>query len=159
MFWGVFKYGMVSELVPAYGDPEAVRGGVTARVYREILEEYLPTMMEDDTIFMQDNAPIHTAKLVKEYLTSMGFRILKWPPYSPDLNPIENVWKLLKDRIFERDPNLGKASKNEQSLKRLCQLAEEVWLDLEIELINKLVDSLPRRLEAVRNVGGWYTKY
>lgn len=73
------------------GDPEAARGGVTARIYRYVLEEYLPRVMEADSIFMHDNAPIHTAHTVKSCLEGMGIEVMVWPAYSPDLNPIENL--------------------------------------------------------------------
>jgi hypothetical protein len=49
--------------------------------------------------------------------------------------------------------------KNAQSLAKLCDAAIEVWLDLEVELVNKLIDSMPRRITALRKARGWYTKY
>lgn len=60
MFWGAIRYGLISELILCDGDPESKRGGVTARVYKEILEEELPKLIEPHVIFMQDNASIHT---------------------------------------------------------------------------------------------------
>ena len=49
------------------GDQNAKRGGVIAKVYLGVLEEYLPTILEDDSIFMQDNAPIHKAHLIRDW--------------------------------------------------------------------------------------------
>ena len=40
---------------------------------------------------MQDNASIHTAKKVKDWFKDMAIPLVDWPPYSPDLNPIEQV--------------------------------------------------------------------
>ena len=48
------------------GDPDAPRGGITAQVYLGILKEHLPTILKRNTIFMQDNVSIHTAKIIKE---------------------------------------------------------------------------------------------
>ena len=101
MFWGVIRYGVLSNLILCYGDPDAKRGGVTARVYRDISEEELPKLMEPDIIFMQDNAPIYTSRLVRKFLNEEGYQVLGWPLYSPNLNPIENLWHLLKERIVE----------------------------------------------------------
>jgi hypothetical protein len=57
MFWAAFGFGCRSDLVVIEGDQNAKRGGVTAKVYIEVLREYLPTIIEHDSIFMQDNAP------------------------------------------------------------------------------------------------------
>lgn len=43
-------------------------------------------------IFMQDSSPIHTSAIVMNYLSRQAFEILDWPPSSPDLNQIENLW-------------------------------------------------------------------
>ena len=53
-----------TNLVVMKGDLDALRGGVTTRRYIEVLEEYLPTILDSDSIFMQDNALIHTANIV-----------------------------------------------------------------------------------------------
>jgi transposase len=81
------------------GDQNAKRGGVTAKVYIEVLREYLLTILEGDSIFMQDNAPIHKAHKVRDFFVEMGIKVMDWPPYSPDLNPIKNLWKMLKAEI------------------------------------------------------------
>ena len=58
--------------------------------------------LELDLIFMQDNAPVHTCKLVREYLTQQGISTLDWPPQSPDINPIENVWAIIKQELYSQ---------------------------------------------------------
>lgn len=84
---------------------------------------------------------------------------MDWPPYSPGLNPIENVWKLLKERICKEDPTLGDLPKNQVSKDRLVQVAIIVWEEFEQSLLQELVESMPGRLEAVVKSEGWYTKY
>ena len=91
MFWAAFGFGCRSDLVVMEGDQNAKRGGVTAKVYLEVLAEYLPTILEHDSVFMQDNAPIHKAHKVTAFFAEMGIEVMPWPPYSPDLNPIENL--------------------------------------------------------------------
>ena len=73
------------------GDPNAPRGGVTARRYIEVLKEHLPIILNYDSIFMQDNAPIHKAHAVQAWFRNMAIKLVDWPPYSPDLNLIENL--------------------------------------------------------------------
>ena len=55
---------------------------------------------------MQDNAPIHKAYKVTEFFAEMGIEVMACPPYSPDLNPIENLWKILKAEIDRAYPEL-----------------------------------------------------
>jgi hypothetical protein len=73
-------------LVFIKGDAALKRGGVTARRYLEVLGEYLPTILDYKSIFIQDNAPIHKAHAVIKWLEEMGIEMVDWPPYSPDLN-------------------------------------------------------------------------
>jgi hypothetical protein len=88
MVWAAFCGFRRSQLVYMPGDSEAKRGGVTSAVYLEVLEDELPTLWELGLIFMQDDASIHTARLIKNWLEEQGVEVLDWPPYSPDLNPI-----------------------------------------------------------------------
>jgi hypothetical protein len=46
---------------------------------------------------MQDNALIHKAVIIRDFLEGNSIPKLEWPPYSPDLNPIEIVWAWLKE--------------------------------------------------------------
>jgi hypothetical protein len=89
-----------ASLYPLLGDPESARGGVTARRILSCLQEQLPTIAEPGMTFMQDDSPTHTARIVQRWLRNWlqenGLEILNWPPYSPDLDPIENLWKTAK---------------------------------------------------------------
>ena len=73
------------------GDPDSKRGGVTSAVYLEILEDILSTLWELGLEFMQDNAKIYTARIIKAWFAKQGITVVEWPLYSPDLNPIEHV--------------------------------------------------------------------
>src|SRR5690606_34797084 len=52
-----------------------------------------------DLVLMQDNAPAHNAETTLRDLAARGVTIMDWPPFSPDLNPIETLWNMMKDKI------------------------------------------------------------
>uniref|UniRef100_A0A3B4TJG1 Tc1-like transposase DDE domain-containing protein n=1 Tax=Seriola dumerili TaxID=41447 RepID=A0A3B4TJG1_SERDU len=74
--------------------------------------------------------------------TTQGMQQMPWPTYSPDMNPIEHAWDALGRAIKERD-NIP------QTLQELAQALTEEWEALPTDNINKLVDSMPRRLNAL----------
>ena len=78
-------------------DEEPKRGGYSANSYIQVLDAQIPTIYEPGMIFMQDNAPIDTTKKVKEWFENQGVMVMTWAPYSPGMNPIENVWHTMKD--------------------------------------------------------------
>ena len=120
--------------------------------YLMVLEEkLLPRWRAPITHFLQDGAPCHTAKVVKEWHQKHGVRLIDWPGNSPDLNPIENMWGFMKGKLS--NTKLTSIPHLQEELKRL-------WcLGLSEEYCQKLADSMPRRLEMVINAGGGPTKY
>jgi transposase len=159
MFWATFGYGVRTTLVPMDGDPESARGGVTARVYKAVLDQHLPPVLRFGAIFMHDNAPIHTAHIIKEWLKEQGIDVMEWPPYSPDLNPIENLWALLKAEMYRLYPELVSAPNNAETLDLLIRCAIATWERLEESMLNRLIDTMKHRVDAVLEANGWYTKY
>ena len=107
---------------------------------------------------MQDNAPIHKARTVQQWFRDMGIELVVWPPYSPDLNPIENLWKLLKAKIIELRPELTVMKDNNTTEQLLIETAQEAWGLLEDQVLNKLAEGMQKRVDAVKAANGWYTK-
>jgi transposase len=91
MFWAAFRHGARTGLVPLDGDEDAPRGGVSSRVSLEVLRAYLPAIIRPGDIFMQDGAGIHRAHIIRNFFGMAGLIVMVWPPYSPDLNLIENL--------------------------------------------------------------------
>ena len=141
-------------------DPAAPRGGVSGRSYLTMLQEQLPTMMDDDSIFVQDNAPIHTFRGVKQYLEEMDMTVMEWPPYSPDMNPQEHNWWPLKENVHNVRPEIiqtpGGAEAVRSALKEVLPIA---WNAIPRERMRKLINSMPRRVQALVDAEGWHTKY
>jgi transposase len=164
MVWGciwVTRNGRVgrSELVIMERDPNAPSQGYSAMSYLNTLEEGLRRSYRPGYIFMQDNARIHTAGVVKDWLEEHGIWTMEWPPYSPDLNPIEHLWWALKKTVHKLHPELETMGNSEEAWEALRGALREAWWKIPNSLIRKLIWSMPRRLKAVRRAKGWQTKY
>lgn len=136
-----------------------IDGIMDKELYKEILEDcMLPSMHTLGTfIFQQDNDPKHTSKLCREYLDSLAhISVLEWPAQSPDLNPIEHVWRQLKVAIQRKVDHLGKRPTN---LDELWAWVVEAWNNLNVMDLECLVASVPRRIRAVIKNRGGATKY
>lgn len=102
-------------------------------------------------IFQQDNASCHVSKKAIDWFKRERMELMKWPAQSPDLNPIEHLWADLKKRVYKRPrpPNLAVHWQN----------IYEEWCLTPPETCRALVESMPRRMEAVIRASGGYTKY
>ncbi len=130
---------------------------VTAPVYQYILEHFmLPSadqlFKDADFIFQQDLAPVHTAKSTKSWLNDHGVGVLDWPANSPDLNPIENLWGIVKRKMRSKIPK--NADKLKASVKK-----KKNWASIPPQQCHKLITSMPGRIEAVIKAKGAPTKY
>lgn len=103
-------------------------------------------------LFMQDNAPGHAAALTSQELRERDISVLIWPPYSPDLNPIETIWRWMKDYIRENYPD-------EMSYNNLRAAVKTAWDAVPQEYLREQLDSMPARCQAVIDANGMYTKY
>ncbi len=98
----------------------------------------------------QDLAPAHTAKGTKGWFNDHGVTVLYWPANSPDLNPIENLWGIVKRKMRDTRPN------NADDLKATVK---ETWASIPPQQCHKLITSMPRGIEAVIKAKGAPTKY
>jgi hypothetical protein len=87
---------------------EIARGSINATWYQDILaanlEPSLAVIYPDRYVLQQGTATPHKAKSTKKRLEDCGIVVLEWPPYSLDLNPIENLWHVMKDALEKLDP-------------------------------------------------------
>ncbi|GES96182.1 IS630 family transposase [Rhizophagus clarus] len=103
-----------------------------------------------DWILQEDNDPKHHSKICKKWKEENEVTVLPWPSMSPDQNPIENVWQLLKIKISKKKINTTRILK--------AQLARE-WNQLSEDLAKNLVNSMERRVTALIEAGGDFTMY
>ncbi|KAL0186190.1 hypothetical protein M9458_017860 [Cirrhinus mrigala] len=115
---------------------------VNAAVYQDVLEHFVLPAADQlygdaDFIFQQDLAPARSAKATSTWFKDHGIPVLNWPANSPDLNPTENLWGIVKRKMRYARPN------NAEELKQ-C---------------HRLIDSMPRRIAPVIRAKGAPTKY
>ncbi len=132
-----------------------LKSTVNAAFYQEILEHFMLPSADKlygdaDFIFQQDLAPAHTAKGTKSWFNDHGVTVLDWPANSPDLNPIENLWGIVKRKMRDTRPN------NADDLKAAIKAT---WASITPEQCHRLIVSMPRRIDAVIHAKGGPTKY
>jgi len=125
-------------------------GMVDADDYQDTLNRFLinpksTTFVEEERVLMQDGARPHTAKATMAFLESHGVGVLPWASYSPDWNPIENLWSILKRRMtttcFDTKEDLEEA-------------VNEAWHSIPQETLDRLAISFPGRLAKTIEVEG-----
>jgi hypothetical protein len=160
MVWQQGGEGDASKLVFCKGDPDSPRGGVTSRSYCDVLDEGLRLLYEPEDLLVQDNASVHVKGCTPEWLEEHGIWMIDWPSHSPDLNPIEHVWHAPKKKIREIEPDFHELKDNMPHKAWAEETIQRAWSELDPEHIYRLIESMPRRLAAVKKKSReWYTHY
>ena len=123
-------------------------------VYINILKRYIPKIKElvqDPFIIIRDNASYHCSQQTKEWIKKNKVKeILDWPPNSPDLNPIENVWGIIKRELQKE--NISKRS-------ILINRIKEIYENIPYKYIQNIVESFVTRLQRCIDLEGDRTGY
>ena len=137
-----------------YGFRVLVRidGRLNAAAYQRILREHLLPLelTENGMLFQQDNATCHTAASTTRFFEENNIEVMPWPAQSPDLAPIENLWGYLQRRLDQREIH---------SMNELWEAAQEEWQSIPQDVIDHVIESMPRRMQLCIKVRGGPTRY
>ena len=158
MAWGAISYHGKTSLVwvEDYQEYGTKGGGYDAEAYIAVLEDVRAELEQRagrGWWLQQDGATPHTAEITQEYLREEKFLFIPkedWPPNSPDLSPIEDVWGVMDHRLKIARP---------KTLGELKEIVTQIWDGIAPAVCQKMIDSIPSRLAEVRRRGGAYTKH
>ncbi len=123
-------------------------GKMDSEKYCDVLEknlkEHMGKLIEGEMLFMQDNATCHNSKYSKaNFFEKKGFQPIDWPPQSPDLNPIENLWSIMKEKLWRERAQI----KNERDT---WKMAQEIWYKkIPQEIVQKMYKRMSERCSKV----------
>ncbi|KAA6354239.1 MAG: putative Transposable element Tcb1 transposase, partial [Streblomastix strix] len=136
------------------GSVHFVEGNMEAGQYVRILEEHLKTdgqkLCGSNFVFQADNDPKHTSRIAQAWIRRNRIKTVEWPSNSPDMNPIEHLFHLLKANLRKRYIS---------TVDGLKAAIVEEWESVGSEYCASLVDSMPSRLDALGKAKGGHTEY
>lgn len=151
---GVMVWGAVCANGARY--IQRITGTINAEAYQNLLAEEIFNQdlsnLPENFIFQQDNAPAHAARTTTEFLNQREIPTLSWPPYSPDLNIIENMWAIVSRRVYEE-------GREYQTTEELWESVSRHFLEIPDETVASLFRSIPERLISVVELHGKRTHY
>ncbi len=142
MVWGIFSWHTLGPLVP-------IEHRLNATAYLSIVHDHVHSFMttvytSSDGYFQQDNAPCHKAQIISDWFLEHDneFTLIRCPPQSPDLNPIEHLWDVVEReiRIMDVQPT---------NLQQLREAIMSIWTKISEECFQHLFESMPRRIKTV----------
>lgn len=147
MVWGCFSGFGVGPLYK-------IDGIMDRFMYKDILINQMVPFAEDRMPlkhwFQQDNDPKHTSKLLRDWFATEKINVMKWPSQSPDINPIENLWEIVDNKI---------RFKNYANKDELFLALDREWKTIDPQVVQNLIRSMPRRCAEILKNKGYWTKY
>ena len=137
MVWGAFN---IKGQLSCYSFRTTMDGPFYVEILRKHLLGGARKQFGSCWRYQQDNDPKHTSKVAKQFLETEVPETIDWPSNSPDINPIENIWSILKRRVEKRKTS---------NIRELDQFLHEEWKKIEKTIINNLVHSMKSRCLAI----------
>jgi hypothetical protein len=167
MVWGAISHGHKGPLIRLDMDPPALTstgkkkgGGLSSQSYAsQVLEgplkDFISCMEKEkglEMLVVEDGAPPHRGQAAKLARKRLGIHSLPHPPNSPDLNPIEPIWRMLKNRVYNTPGS-------RQSLEHLWAITQSTWDSITVEEVNQHTGKMCARVAAVAKAKGLQTQF
>ena len=127
-----------------------VREDIVPLIQKAAQTQQEASIFGQPVIIMQDNASIHKAKATLALFKDKRLILMEWPANSPDLNPIENLWSLLKYRVGLHFPTTREA---------VITAIQLEWSRITVSDVSRICQSMRQRCEAVIEAEGGHTKW
>ena len=135
-----------------------LNGDLTGQTYRDnvlaprVVPHFDNHALAGRTMFMDDNARPHRARIVQHLLQQEAVQTIPWPAMPPDMNHIEHVWNFIDRKINQRNPKC-------QNIDELRTAILQEWQQFPQERLKRLVRSMTRRVTELHNKRGGYARY
>ena len=149
MVWGAIHHGGRSELVVV---DEAMNRHRYIQILRNQMLPWTTGVFVRNFVYVQDNAPPHTARDTAAFLDKQDVEVMDWPAWSPDLNPTEHVWDQMSVWIRDMDDPPS-------TVAELNNAVRQAWAAVRPGRVRTLVESTPRRIRALLAARGGHTRY
>ncbi|KAL4491927.1 hypothetical protein ABPG72_008348 [Tetrahymena utriculariae] len=137
MVWGAIHYSGALQL-------QIVEGHINQNKYFDILKDFFEQNEQDFKYFQQDNAPSHNGKKVYDYLRNKHITLFEWASQSPDANPIEHVWNVLKQKLNKIIHEIDNFDKFKEKAIQIFMNDKDI-----IKTIKKSIENIPKVLQQI----------
>jgi len=144
MVWGAFS---IQGCLPLVLVSSKMKSSDYVRALEESLVPFLRGSPAVEWTFQQDNARIHVSRESLSWFTRQGIQLLTWPACSPDLNPMENLWGVLSNRVYQNN-------KQYNTVRDLKTAIFEQWGLIQPEILRNLILGMDLRMEKLFQARG-----
>ena len=140
---------------------EQYEGKINGEKFSDFIRSRFPTMFENSAnsrgkLFLQDGDPSQNSKVARDAMEDVGARKFSIPARSPDLNPIENVFHNVKDKLREDAINENIVH---ETYEQFCERVKKTLMDFNPDVVDRTIESMPKRVEMIIKRKGQRIKY
>jgi hypothetical protein len=147
MVWGGIMGGQKTWLIVIHGNWNAQR-----YINKVLNAKAIPFMPRNSPVeFQQDNARPRTARITHARLAAVNVNTIQWPAMSPDINQIEHIWDVLGRNVWRHHAP--------QNILQLTNAFIAEWNNLPNNLVQRFVNSMRRRVDALLRARGGHNRY